>query len=473
MNTIKYMLLLVGFAALLGGCDPFVEDYEVSPNEPEEVSPEALLAAAEAYTFNNYHGNAARIVSVLTEQQGPLFGPYMNYGQYFLNGSDIDNTWSVSLYAGALKDCRELIRLGEEQNKPWYAATGRILTAMNLGMATSCWGDVPYTEALTGKDNLTPAFDSQESVYQNIQAMLDQAILELEPYVLGDSIIPFEEEDLLIRFDYIYGQDINNWVFNWTGTAWALKARYHNHLSQVDPAGSAENALAAIDGFNSILPYRDAMARFGASATQSNFWSQFDRQAGMLAPGAFLVDTMNALFDPRLPLYATPNDSFEFVGVPPGGGGAPQGLQSYLGDLYWEPDASLPLITQAEVRFIEAECLLRLGDPANATFAYADALTLALDGAGVSIPEADAYIAQQTPEEVTLADVMLQKYLAQYLQIETWTDYRRTGLPQIYLTPGAEDFFPLSLPTAQAEAQRNPNATNNPDGALPVWWDVD
>ena len=40
--------------------------------------------------------------------------------------------------------------------------------AANLGLATNSWGDVPFSEAFLGEENLFPTFDTQESVYQNI-----------------------------------------------------------------------------------------------------------------------------------------------------------------------------------------------------------------------------------------------------------------------------------------------------------------
>jgi hypothetical protein len=55
---------------------------------------------------------------------------------------------------------------------------GKVLLAATLGMVTTVWGDVPYSDAFSTA-NLSPAYDSQESIYQSIGSLLDEAIVDL------------------------------------------------------------------------------------------------------------------------------------------------------------------------------------------------------------------------------------------------------------------------------------------------------
>lgn len=51
--------------------------------------------------------------------------------------------------------------------------------ASEYGLATSFFGDIPFSEALKGTDNLKPSYDAQQDVYKGVQAMLDDAISDL------------------------------------------------------------------------------------------------------------------------------------------------------------------------------------------------------------------------------------------------------------------------------------------------------
>ena len=69
---------------------------------------------------------------------------------------------------------------------------------------------------------------------------------------------------------------------------------------------------------------------------------------------------------------------------------------------------------------------------------------------------------------------MGQKYIALYIQIETYADWRRTGVPD--LDPYANAVIsgiPVRLPTPQDERLYNPNAVVVGDPLVPVYWDVD
>ena len=55
-------------------------------------------------------------------------------------------------------------------------ATATILKAYYVWTVTDRWGDVPYTEALQGAANLTPAYDKQSDIYAHILQDLKDGI---------------------------------------------------------------------------------------------------------------------------------------------------------------------------------------------------------------------------------------------------------------------------------------------------------
>ena len=54
-------------------------------------------------------------------------------------------------------------------------ASSRVLRAFIFLNATDRWGDIPYSEALKGEEELTPKFDQQQDVYNDIFKELTEA----------------------------------------------------------------------------------------------------------------------------------------------------------------------------------------------------------------------------------------------------------------------------------------------------------
>ena len=71
---------------------------------------------------------------------------------------------------------------------------------------TDMYGDVPYFNALNGKEgNVTPAYDAQEDIYRNAGGILDnldQAVLSMQNY----------QGALTLGGDIIYNGNLNNWI---------------------------------------------------------------------------------------------------------------------------------------------------------------------------------------------------------------------------------------------------------------------
>jgi Starch-binding associating with outer membrane len=448
MKKITALLSLVAVLAWTG-CSKFVEGYDVSPNSPSQVSLALLLSGAELSTVNTYTGQVARFSAVITQQQAGRLFQYEELQAYDLTETDIDNEWQ-QIYNRGIVNSQLMIEQAGNENRI-YRGIGRVLRAMNLGLATDMWGDVPNTEAglgLAGEAAFNPAYDSQESIIRDIQATLDLAIADLTS----------DASDLTVNVR-VPGED--DFLFGGDGTKWAnaariLKARYANRLSKRDAAGSASAALAALDaayaaGFDGSA---DLMARFGDAANEWNQWYAFnDTRADYMTMSQGFLDMLAN--DPRLLVYAKSDTS-----------------SSPIGDFYGAPAASLPLATFFEAKFIEAEAALRAGNPQRAADAYNAAVTANLTKLGVADAAFLAATAAETSATITLEKIMVQKYIAMFTQPEVWTDWRRTGFPTLTPNAGAEvNGIPRRFPTAQNERLYNNNATITTDILLPVWWD--
>lgn len=465
-NRMKKLGILIGITFIIIsqlGCKKYF-DINESPNDPKDVTVDFMLPAVQASMFLDHTGHLARLTSMLLHHSAGTDRQYQAYDlTYNITESEIDNEWN-NLYAHSLMNATQLIAKAEGKN-PWYAGIGRILKAMSLGLATDLWGDVPNSEAFKGTDNLTPAYDSQQQVYQDIQKLLSDAINDLNQPANKNLIKPGSN-------DLIYGGDVTKWKI----LAYILKARYANNLSKKNPTGSATEALQYVQEAKNLGASNDAnmFAVFGTDATNNNLWYQFinDRN-GYISMGKYFVDMLMNLNDPRLPVYAELNDSGVYYGASPGGENFYEGGFSIISTTTFAgPDSPIPLVTYAELLFIEAEANKRLGNEAAASQAFDEAITASMEQFGISAAEIATYLADNgaNGNPVSLEQIMTQKYIALFTNVQAYTDWRRTNFPT--LTPsGTNPQIPRRLPTPQSERIYNPKAKVNSNIYDRVWWD--
>lgn len=464
-NINIYISLALLFS--LVSCESFIEGWDESPNSPATTTPGLLLSNTQVATFANFTGQNARTAAILTQQcTGVTDQMYDEIQNYNFGEQDVENDW-YTLYESCLHTPYTII-LDYSETHPYYAGIAKVLLAMNLGLATDCWGDIPYREALKGLEgelNYYPHFDPQQQVIQDIQTLLDEAIVLLNANAANNVTMPGQD-------DIIFGGDLNAWKI----TAYMLKARNAIHLTKRDESGAATNALNYLTsayGLGLADANDDCNAYFDGAGTAQNQWWAFEtNRGGYMRMGEFFIDLMKGIDDPRLPLLAlsVENDYF----------GAPMGETnpndySYLGLYYNQNNATLPLITYVEAKFIEAEAELRLGNTDNAATAYNEAVIASVEKiTGEAIPTAfETAEASETGSSITMEQIMLQKYIALFTQPEVWTDWRRTGYPNIspYADATGVNNIPRRYPIPQGERVNNPNAPDQYPITSRVWWD--
>ncbi|HNP49581.1 MAG TPA: SusD/RagB family nutrient-binding outer membrane lipoprotein [Bacteroidia bacterium] len=458
------ILLVLSLLLYSTSCEKYVSKDDRDPNNPTTATLQTLLPVVEVAVFSTNTGQMARTSGIWAQHFTGTQFQFVEYGKYSLSENDVQNDWNT-IYTAGIANANEVIAKGTAQGSPYYVGIGKILKCMLLGIASDFWGDIPEREAGLGIENLTPHYDAQQVVIADMQSMLSEAIAALKLDISANNgLIPTTD-------DFIHNGDASAWI----RTAWILKARYANRLSKRDGSGSATAALQYID--NAIADglsgnADDANAIFEeAGGSALNQWYAFEQdRAGYIKTCATLIDTMNALNDPRLPFYAAPDTGGAFSGTPID---SEDQNTSSIGSYFASPSAPMPLITYVEARFIEAEAALRSGNNARAQTAYTEALTAALnrydgiDAAGVT-----AYLAANgTLGSSPLAQIMFQKWISSYTQPEAWSDWRRTNLPALTPNPsGIIPTIPVRYPTEQNERLYNPNAVVVSNLTSNVWW---
>lgn len=458
MKKSKIILSIVvttSLIGLLGSCKKgFLEGYDVDPNNPVEVSPDLVLSTAEIATGYVYGGDFARYTDMWVQHQAGTDRQFNSIGTYIITESDVDNIWRFNAYGGGMIDLHNLINTQTEEGNFAYAGIARILMAANLGLLTDCFGDIPYSDAFQGAENTTPTYDTQEQIYGSIMSLLTASHSDLD----AESPVSPGADDLM------YGGDLTKWH----GAATALEARYQLHLA--NRTNDYASVLTILDGGGIADNSGDLECPFGDLVTENNLWYQFYVQReGYLSMGKYFIDLLSSLSDPRLPLYASLNDAAIYNGANPGD--TYSSAFSAIGTQYGGANSPIPVITFVEQKFIEAEAAFKSGDLSRAATAHNAGVAASLDKSGVSDAAYITANGSETSGTITLEKIMTQKYIAMFTQLESWTDYRRTGIPAI--TP-ATGTVPVRFPYPLTE--RLYNSGNVPSGisiSSALWWDVD
>lgn len=459
-------VLLLAIAVFFTSCDKWIDtDLNIDPDSPSDVPLYMLIPSIQANMAYDLCGNDAVMPTNIWMQ-------YLNgyarqaqiYAGYRFTPADVNNLWD-GIYSSSGMDLSQLMKKAADENAPHSAGLGEVLMAYQLAITTDLYGDVPYSEAFQGSDNLQPAVDSQESLYAAIDALLTSAIAHLG------------ETDLIgIKGDYIHKGSAAAWM----KTAYALKARNAVNLSLRNSGTWAATAIAALN--NAYTSNADNMAFvFGTNPTEWAPFTQFVDQRNDIVMGKFFMDKLLANGgDPRLEVYAALSDEGTYAGSSPADG-VTTGI-SFPGEYLASKDVAVSsyMMTYAECKFIQAEALLA-SDANAAAVAYKAGVIASLqqvlgDTTGTTA-WFEANINGETGASLTKAKIIEQKYLANFGQIQPYNDYRRTGFPTGLEVPSTATVpMPLRYPYSQDEITYNPNIDALWTGPAflntPVWWDV-
>ncbi|QCX00852.1 SusD/RagB family nutrient-binding outer membrane lipoprotein [Aggregatimonas sangjinii] len=404
----KVLKLIIGILVLGVTTSCEITEINVDPDNPssESINAGAIYPGMIAQTHRNSVALGGRISGIIMQHFEGLDAQQIAYGQYNIGESDIDDLWDFGLYgAGSMRDCFVII----ENSDASVSALAKLYMAANLGVATSTWGDVPYSEAFVGDaGNLNPTFDKQTDLYGVIQTLLDEAIASDVSAGIGAFAGSGSTDDI-----------------NWEGTAHALKARYYIHLTAVNGASAAQSALSeAQQALESTAEQPDFI--YSTPPQNGNPLALFDNdRPETLGFSTSLNEMMTD--DPRIPFYTTDGQSFA-------------GREG----LFWgQLTSPTPLISYWEVKFIEAEALVRTGgSDDDALTALQDAVRSNMLYIGVSEDDASDYVddlALSGSETDKIETIIVEKYKSLYgnAPFEAWVDFRRTGFPNLTPNPDA------------------------------------
>lgn len=426
---IKFIGSVLLIALVSSSCKKSYFDInEVNPNQTQSPPINGLLAAVTYQTgINTYR--AGDFTSYYMQY---LASPNKGSASDIYENSDRSSLWFNTTVTGTnafggvyntLMDGRVLQQKAMALNAFEYVGVVKVIEALNMSMMIDIFGDMPYSEAFD-PTIFAPKYDKAEDIFNKCLALLDDALVE------------FNKANPAIKLDASSDLIHAGNVTSWKKTVYALKARLLNRLSKKATYNPANILAALANAYTSIAD--DAQV---TKFVSRNPWGQAAaNNAGSLLDvwlSEQFVDALNGttfgVVDPRLKLIATPATGGVYKGTPNGNGrtgSGTAGQESYLSTtgFYSTSNSPLMLITFAEMKFIEAEATFASDKPRSYA-AYLAAIGAHMDKLGVPALEKAAYLVNPLVAPGVNAftkDLLFkEKYVAMFLNPESWTDGRR------------------------------------------------
>ena len=418
-----------------------------------------------------------------------------------------------------LYDTKAGIDVAMEEGKPSTAAAQQILQAFMFELVTDIYGDVPFSEALQGRDGvIKPKYDDQKSIYEGLLKMLDDAVATLK----SSSDVIDDEQDLL------YEGDKEGWIRFANSLKVRMLVRSYEAFGgskQAELQQMAKSALMNDNSWNASMPYQ------GTNDGDSWYFAQTgnDNELTRRKPSITFIKALRGNGDPRLSAWTIPAKTpwsdtiasgveYRTITVPDYYGnettiniknvefagdpsiydgfplndiyvGAPLMSTSAIkvlwgdesGDAYnnwkmsdWNPNIFLQrssplfpatLMEASEVMFCLAEAAQRGWISGDASDYYEKGVRLNMERWEISGDDISTYLANNSlpgDNVDALKAIYTEKWKSLFIQApQAWFDYRRTHWPVL----GAKNSYPFPLrwryPTYEAD-----NNTENVDEAV-------
>jgi len=450
MKKIKFLGIFFISLLILNSCTKGWEEMNVDPNNPTDAPSENVLINVEraiAVTFSDMWwtgNNTSSYANHIAKIQ------YIDENRYQERDGIIER-WGTLM--GYQVDLNKIIAKAQSQENPAMEGVALTIKAMLWQIMTDTWGAIPFTEGAQGEDGiLQPAYDSQETVYTGILAMLEEA------------------NTLLAE-----GGTIKNDIWNansvalWRKFANSLHMRVAIRISNVNPTGAKAELQKILVTSPATYPILTSNADeitlnwYGTSPYWEPFYAD-QRTRDDHGMCKTFVDALLATNDPRIGEFAYPAASDGlYRGVVAGMTNAQQSgtllnTVSRIGLRYRKsPTGATYFMRYAEVQFIKAEAYLRadlLNDAAAAQTEYEAGVTASCEEHGVTPENITTYLSDTNVGwgltgawgYTNLQKIYYQKWVSLFKQgHEAWAETRRTDIPLIGLAPGA---VPASLLTA-------------------------
>ncbi len=458
--------LLIGFLSPVAGCDNFL-DVNTNPNAPQTVAANLYLPPMLHWlvTTRLFDGRAT---GQYTQQLTPT--TVSNFDRMGYNpGSDFAGEHWRTVYWVFGQNLIDMMQIAERERRWDLLGVGYILKAWGWQAGATLYGNMIVSEAFN-QTTFVFNYDPEPFVYQESLRLLDSAVVYLQR---TDGAVSAQ---YLARGDNIYNGDRTKWL----KFAHGLRAITLNHFTN-KPSYDPAAVIAEVDkSFTSnaddallYFPNTQNDDRNFLGRSRGNFvnYRQTEFVVGLMDGTVFGVE------DPRMTRMLSPSPDGEYRGMDPDRAltaqfplsccvdQRPNNPYGYPGTggigqpgLYLFADqARMPAMTYAQLQFVKAEAAYRMGNKALALQAYREGISAHIDFVNarnrddnqwptqITAAEKAAFLADPrivptNPANLTLTQIMSQKYIAQWAWAfnEQWMDMRRYHYTDIDPTSGQQ-----------------------------------
>ncbi len=542
----KKLLYILSLAVVFVSCKKWL-DINDNPNTPNEDVPTPDLRLPPLIAqFSDCYESAGTRAAFVGQQLAVTYAVNNNWNltRWYSNTSSANWPWQC-WYVNSASNIAPLIKSAQKAGAYHYIGAAKIMKAWGFGTLADFYGMMPYDQ-FDDPGTITPKFDDGAHVQEQVLLLLDDAINDLQKTQLPGAP-PLSKGDILNKGN----------VDNWIRLAYGLKARYLNHLSKkstYNPQAvlDATSKAAQTTAQSSVLQYVDEgpgvpdaskeaiqYTNTGLSSRITQLYLNYltnnytgapsgasnmtDPRLDLIVPSmadknGVLIRSRGVDMSSDLPKtgpssytynaatnsFSKPDSVYVILRKTPYAPAPGDRIQS-TGCWYTRRGAKGLLVTNAEMRFIEAEVLFRQNKLTDALTAYKAGIRAHM--ALMDIPSAtiENYLAStsvvQNAAGLTMSHIMIQKYIAMSFSPEQWVDLRRmnfcadangnyneaTGVYKGFKRPSHcfTDAYPnatdwprrFAVPSYEINYNikqvlaANPNADKPIYLNQPVWWD--
>jgi hypothetical protein len=490
----KIVLILALFGLIVTSCEKDFLDINDDPNAATTATIDLVFPAAVASTVYVV-GTSYQILGGFWAQfwtQSNTANQYKDIDSYDIQNDIYDEREYGELYTGALNDYKYIRNKAEEEKNWSYYLMATVMQAYTFQVLSDIYEEIVFTDALKGNEgNIAPEFDDQETVYNGLITMIDEALAK---DLTAETVETPGDED------YLFGGNLTNWI----QFANTLKLKIYLRQSYVRPSVAQAGIEAMDNAGDEFLTIDAAMTQWADQQEKRNplYERQLFLSANNETASYTILSFLLANVDPRV-------DAFFSYPVNTGGAGPHAGL--YQGDFNnlavysGDNDLSLPIIgpldpvilmSAAESYFLQAEAVARGWLSGDAQQLYEAGIeesftSLNVAGADVLYGAGGVYEYDGATVEEQVEDIIVQKRVAMIntQNLEAWIEQNRTHYPRESAVPASNEsyipgqltvavnnvtsgLFPKRLQYTNSEVSRNPKTPTLKPLTTKMWWDA-
>lgn len=463
-NISKYLFITI-LAVGVFGCRDF-EELTNNPNRPASVPPSLILRG---------------VLNDISEQPWSLEHRQNQFWSCNYNYYGNNEYWTkADLNYLTLKNVLKMEDAAKTSAAVTpYSALGKFFKAILFTRMTLKVGDLPLTDALTGLEAKTPAYNTQKEVYIQVLKWLDEANADLKGLIAAN--------DISLDGDFYYSNDLNKWRKAVNTFKLRVLISLHRKATDTD--------LAIASKFNAVVSNPTEYPIMTSNSDNMNYVYNGTTQTYPTNPGSkgfdkgrynmteTYVKGLTSLKDPRVFVTCNPakskitsgvsaTDFAAYVGAPAGENlddmtfKAGNGVYSFANQkryyaTFTGPEPAVQL-SYWELCFNIAEAINRGWITGDASTFYVNGIKASMDfygikdGASIAITDQDTdatlatvttsvtnYLAQPSVvyagnNDAGRTQILTQKYLAFFQNSgqEAFFNYRRTSVPTFHSGPG-------------------------------------